>query len=158
MPSELMAYENDFFDFILARDILHHVDIPKTINEIRRVAKSGALFLVNEIYSHSITDRIRHSNIVEKVLYPKMQKWIYGEEKPYITQDERKLTELDIQEITKSLQAIEFKKYFNFLVTRIIPDDYLIRSKIDRLLLIALKPLAYLIPCRVLFAGHIAKT
>ena len=76
---------------------------------------------------------------------------------PYITEDERKLTELDIQAITKSLQTLEFKKYFNFLVTRIVPDRYETLSKIDRALLIMLKPLAHLLAGRILFSGHISK-
>ena len=73
MPAESLKYERDTFDVIVARDILHHVNIPLAINEIRRVAKPRALFIVNEIYSHSITDRIRHSVLVEKILYPRMQ-------------------------------------------------------------------------------------
>lgn len=157
MPAEALRYETDFFDFIIARDILHHVDIPRAMSEIRRVSKPGALFIVNEIYSHSLSDRIRHSVLVEKILYPRLQRFIYGEGKPYITEDERKLTELDIRAITKQLQTLEFKKYFNFLVTRIVPDRYETLSKVDRVLLIMLKPLGHLLAGRILFSGHISK-
>ena len=117
MPAEALDYGSDFFDLIVARDILHHVDLAPALSEIRRVARPGALFLVNEIYSHSSTDRVRHSVLVEKVLYPRMQRFIYGPGQPYITEDERKLTEIDIREVTKSLQEISFRKYFNFLVS-----------------------------------------
>lgn len=157
MPAEALKYESGFFDFVVARDILHHVDIPRAMSEIVRVSKPGALFIVNEIYSHSFTDRIRHAPFVEKFLYPRMQKLIYGEGKPYITEDERKLTEIDIRLIEKPLQSLEFKTYFNFLVTRILPDRYPILAKIDRVLLRILKPIAPFLAGRVLFSGHISK-
>lgn len=157
MSAESLKYKSDFFDFTLARDILHHVDIPRAMSEIRRVSKPGATLIVNEIYSHSFTDRIRHSSLVETVIYPKMQKLIYGPGKPYITEDERKLTEQDIQAITKSLDTLVFKRYFNFLVTRIIPDRYEIFSKVDRILLIVLKPIGHLLAGRILFSGNISK-
>lgn len=153
MPAETLQYNSDFFDLIIARDILHHVDIPQAMSEIVRVSKPEAIFIVNEIYSHSITDRFRHSALVEKLIYPRMQQFIYGRSKPYITEDERKLTELDIQVIMKSLETLTMKKYFNFLVTRIVPDTYVSLSKFDRFLLIVLKPLAHLLAGRILFAG-----
>lgn len=157
MPAESLIYENNFFDFVIARDILHHVDIPRTMSEIRRVSKPNALFIVNEIYSHSFTNRIRHCALVEKILYPRMQRFIYGAGKPYITEDERKLTELDVQAITVSLRPLEFKKHFYFFVTRIVPGRFETLSKIDRILLIILKPLAHLLAGRVIFSGHISE-
>ncbi len=157
MPAEKLIYEDSFFDFVIARDILHHVDIPRAMSEIYRVSRSGALFVANEIYSHTITDKIRHSALVEKILYPKMQRLIYGPSKPYITEDERKLTETDIKSITKLLQDIEFKQYFNFLVTRIVPDRHETLAKVDRLLLIMLKPFGHLLAGRIIFSGRIVK-
>lgn len=157
MPAEKMLYEDNSFDYILARDILHHVDIPRTMGEIVRVAKPGAVFLVNEIYSHSLTDKIRHSTLVESVLYPKMRRLIYGPGKPYITEDEKKLSEYDLQEIMKPLQPRIFTKYFNFLVTRVIPDRFETLAKFDRLLLRILHPIAHLLAGRVLFSARILK-
>ncbi len=157
MPAETMRYEDDSFDYIIARDILHHVDISSTMREIVRVAKPNAVFVVNEIYSHSLTETIRHSRFVEKFLYPKMCRLIYGPGKPYITEDERKLNELDMHEIRKPLQPPLFLKYFNFLVTRIFPDQLEILAKIDRMLLRILKPLGPLLAGRVLFSARIDK-
>lgn len=157
MPAESLTYSDNFFDLIVARDILHHVDIPKSITELRRVAKPGAIFIANEVYSHTFTDRIRYSVLVEKVLYPRMQRLVYGGSKPYITEDERKLNEHDIQEIMKQLTDIELKKYFNFLVMRILPDRFEVLSKIDRMLLVILKPIAQFFGGRILFAGHFIK-
>lgn len=157
MSAEQLKYESNFFDCIVARDILHHVDIPLAMNEIIRVAKPNALFIVNEIYSHSVTYRIRHSNIVERVLYPLMQNLIYRGKKPYITQDERKLNELDIKIIQKPLRSLALNKYFNFLVTRIVPDGIPIVSKLDRISLMLLAPFAKFIAGRIFFAGRFSK-
>ncbi|WP_275098480.1 class I SAM-dependent methyltransferase [Sedimenticola hydrogenitrophicus] len=157
MAAESLAYEDNFFDVIIARDILHHVDIPLAIREIKRVAKPGGLLIVNEIYSHSITNRIRQSAFVERFLYPKMQRLIYGADTPYITQDERKLTELDIEEIVKNSNKPNSEKYYNFLVTRIVPDRFVAFSKVDRLLLIMLKPIAHFLAGRIFFSIQIAK-
>jgi ubiquinone/menaquinone biosynthesis C-methylase UbiE len=158
MPAEKMSYADNSFDYILARDILHHVDIPNTMSEIVRVAKPDAIFLVNEIYSHSLTDKIRHSTLVEKVLYPKMRRLIYGPAKPYITEDERKLSESDLQQIMRPLQPRLFTKYFNFLVTRVIPDRFEILAQLDRLLLRMLHPIGHLLAGRVLFSARILKS
>lgn len=157
MPAENMAYEADRFDYILARDILHHVDIQETMREIVRVAKPGAVFVVNEIYTHSLADRIRKSALVDKTLYPRMRRLIYGPGQPYITEDERKLSEDDLAQISRPLQPRLFTKYFNFLVTRVIPDRFDTSAKLDRLLLRLLHPIGHVLAGRVLFAARIAK-
>ena len=157
MPGEQMRYMDDSFDYIIARDILHHVDIPLTMKEIVRVARPGAVFVVNEIYSHSITDKIRHSSLVEKVIYPRMFRLIYGPGKPYITEDERKLSEHDLRVITDHLQPRQFMKYFNFVVTRLVPDSYELLCKVDRMLLRIMKPIAPFLAGRVLFSARIKK-
>ena len=83
-----------------------------------------------------------------------MQRMIYGEGKPYITQDERKLNEVDIREIEKPLHARDLDKHFNLLVTRIVPDRFEFLAKIDRLLLVILKPFARFLSGRIFFSPH----
>ena len=95
--------------------------------------------------------------MVEKIIYPRMQRFIYGAGNPYITENERKLNELDIQEISKPLEPLKLNKFFNFLTTRIVSDRYRTLSKIDRILLIMLRPLGHLLAGRILFSGHISK-
>lgn len=157
MPAEKMQYADSSFDYIVARDILHHVDIPLTMKEIQRVARSDAIFVVNEIYSHSITEKIRRSRLVEKIIYPRMRKLIYGSGKPYITEDERKLSEVDLMEIDKFLREQEFLKHFNFIVTRLVPDRLEFLAKLDQLLLRVLRPIGSLLAGRVLFSARIRK-
>jgi ubiquinone/menaquinone biosynthesis C-methylase UbiE len=155
MPAEKLEYKNNYFDLVVARDILHHVDISKSINEILRVSRPGAIFCFNEVYSHSITNRIRYSNFVDKWLYPKMASFVYGGKKPYITADERKLNEQDIKIITASMAKPEIEKYFNLLIGRLIPDNYLFLVKLDRVLLYLLSPIAKFLGARILIAGRL---
>jgi hypothetical protein len=86
-----------------------------------------------------------------------MRRLIYGPGKPYITEDERKLNELDLKEITKPLQPNQFEKHFNFLVTRIVPDTFEFAAKLDRLLLRVFKPIGRLLAGRILFSARVAK-
>ena len=157
MPAETMLYADASFDYIVARDILHHVDIPLVMQEICRVAKPNAVFVVDEIYSHSITDKLRHSALVEKIIYPRMRKFIYGPGIPYITEDERKLNEGDLKLIMKPLQKPEFFRYFNFIVTRLVPDRIDFLAKLDQLLLRLLRPIGSFLAGRVLFSARIRK-
>lgn len=158
MPAEALHYENNTFDLILSRDIFHHVDIPQAMHEIVRVARPGARLVVNEVYSHSITNKIRYFRPVDSFLYPKIQEIIYGQGTPYITEDERKLDEFDLTQIMGSLEPCRFVKYFNFLVTRVIPDRFETIAKADRLLLRSVHPIAHLLAGRVLLSGRIAKS
>lgn len=157
MTAEKLEYESDFFDCIVARDILHHVDIPQTMREVVRVSRKGALFVVNEVYSHSVLDRIRHSRIVERYLYPRMQSIIYEGEKPYITEDERKLTEWDVGQVVACLERLQMEKHFNLFVNRVIPSKYTILYKIDRAMLVMMRPIARLLAGRIMFAGAVRK-
>lgn len=157
MPAERMRYPDSVFDYIVARDILHHVDILSTIKEIVRVAKPNALFIVNEIYSHSLTERIRRSTFVDKIIYPRMCRFIYGPGKPYITEDERKLSEQDLKQIMTSLSKPTLFRHFNFIVTRLVPDRYTSFAKLDQLLLRALRPMGLLLAGRVLFGARVNK-
>lgn len=154
MPAEALRYEDVSFDMILARDILHHVDIPATMRELQRVARPRALFVVDEIYSHSITEVVRRSGLVARVLYPRMQKLIYGTATPYITEDERKLSEADMAVITAPLEPPLLRKYFNFVVTRLVPDRFDSVAKIDRMILRAAGGLGKVLAGRVLFVAR----
>ena len=157
MPAERLAYADSMFDLILARDILHHVDIPLAMAQIVRVAKPGALFIADEIYSHSVTDTVRHSRFVEKFLYPRMQRFVYGQNKPYITADERKLTQHDVAMVMAALHPPELKRYFNFIATRLLPDRWDIVGKADQILLRMLRPFAPILAGRILLAARVAK-
>jgi ubiquinone/menaquinone biosynthesis C-methylase UbiE len=155
MPAEKMTYDTGVFDIVFCRDILHHVDIPKTMNEISRVTKLGGVLVIDEIYSHSLTDVVRHSWLVERVLYPAMRPFIYQEKINYITEDERKMTERDIAIVRSYVDKPLYCKYFNFFVTRIVPDKFVALSKLDRTFLRILGSAGKYLAGRIVFAGHV---
>jgi SAM-dependent methyltransferase len=155
MPCEKMTYEADTFDIIFCRDILHHVDIHATMKEITRVARPGALLVVDEIYSHSITDRIRHSWFVERFVYPMVRKWIYRGKIFYITEDERKMTEDDIDLVKSYIEVLLFRKYFNLISARFVSDTVAYIAKADRACLYILGPLGRYLGGRATFAGYL---
>ena len=59
--------------------------------------------------------------------------------------------------IFKSLDEIFLRKYFNFIVTRIVPDEYDLLNKIDQIILTSMKPIAHFLAGRILLAGQIKK-
>ncbi len=157
MPAENLAYDDEVFDYVIANDILHHVDLPAAIKEIRRVSKGGALVVGNEMYSHSCTERLRRSRIVEDYIYPRMRNFVYGDEEPYITRDERKLTEKDVKILGGHLSDLTCD-YFNIISTRLLPERFTLTCKADRVLLKVLAPIAHLLGARVVFTGKVTKS
>ena len=158
MAAESLQYPDHHFDMVLCRDILHHTDIPEALREIRRVAKPGGLFLVNEVYSHSLTNIIRHSPLVNKIIHPLAWRYIYlNSPKPYITQDERKLDEDEIRMIAATMREVEFERHFNFLAGRIFPARVPLTSMLDQILLFLLRPWGRLLAGRIILAGHFSE-
>lgn len=156
-PAESTPYRDSMFDCIFVRDILHHVSIEETMREIARVSKPGADFILNEIYSHSATNVVRHSGVVDRFLYKRMQRFVYGGAKPYITADEKKLDERDIDIICRAVVPDEWL-YFNLMVTRIVPGKSDLASKLDKYILAALGPASRYLAGRVVMFGRIRKS
>ena len=156
MPAERLDYPDDHFDLIVARDILHHVEIPAALAELRRVARPGARMLVNEVYTHSAVDRIRHSRFVREVLYERMVRLVYGERRPYITADERKMDERDMRLVRESLD-VDFERHFDLLVNRVLPADVTALNVLDFLLRNASQRFARRLGGRALLAGRVRK-
>jgi hypothetical protein len=123
------------FDLVFYNDILHHVDISRTLGEARRVLKSGADVVVNELYTHSSIQRIRNSALITKVLYPRVVKLIYGSDNPYITADERKLDERELDRLGSMLTDVKMQ-FFLLMEGRLFPGGrWPALSRFDRALL-----------------------
>jgi 2-polyprenyl-3-methyl-5-hydroxy-6-metoxy-1,4-benzoquinol methylase len=155
MPAEAMTYADDTFDAVVFVDILHHVDIAATMAEVVRVLKPGAQVIGDELYTHSSLQRIRESSVVRGNLYPLMQRWIYGEEKPYITEDEHKIDEHEFALVTARLERVE-TDWFNMVEGRLYPSRLIWASRIER---VAMRPLGAFAPYlagRVVFSGRLA--
>jgi hypothetical protein len=86
-----------------------------------------------------------------------MQRMIYGPGKPYIKEDERKLSESDLKEIASPLKSTQFEKHFDFVVTRLIPDRFDVLNKANALLLVLLWPIGRFLAVRLLFSARIGK-
>jgi ubiquinone/menaquinone biosynthesis C-methylase UbiE len=103
-PAEKTIYPDQFFDAVWFLDILHHVDIPATVREMRRVLKPGALIIGDELYTYSLLDKVRQHRLIANWVYPRMQRFIYGEERPYITEDEHKIDEREFAIIASAFR------------------------------------------------------
>lgn len=156
MTSESMGYPDNFFDVVLFVDILHHVDIPATMREIRRVLKSGGIVIGDELYTHSSLQWMRDSRLVAKGIYPLMQRWIYGSDTPYITEDERKINQREFQVIRDSLLHCNID-YFGILEGRLFPNTMTWSARADRFAMRILRPIAPLLGGRVVFSGEVRK-
>lgn len=154
---EDLDYADDSFDLVFLLDIMHHVDIPASVREIHRVARNGAILLGNELYTHSfLQKKVRESWLVDKVLYKRMVRYIYGSDRPYITEDERKIDEHELMLMTGLCRDTDLY-YFNTLVTRVLPDNGSIFAKTDQLVTRGLGPVGRFAAARVVFEGRIVK-
>lgn len=157
MPAETLSYPNDFFDLVFFNDILHHVNLPIAVSEAQRVLKPGGRIIANELYTHSMLQKIRESHIVMDFLYPHMVRFIYGTENPYITQDERKINEHELKTLTDIMRPDSLhKKYFQFLAGRIFPARRRV-EKIDRVLMTMVGSAGSILAGRVVLAGTVVK-
>lgn len=157
MPAEHLIYPGDFFDLIYFNDILHHVNIPAAVTEARRVLKRGGKIVANELYTHSLLQRVRESRFVSGFLYPRMVRFIYGTDKPYITEDEHKIDEHELAVLTDALQGNSVhRRYFLLLGGRILPASQAV-EKFDRVLLAPISSAGRTFAGRVVLSGVVAK-
>ncbi len=153
-PCETLPYPDNSFDMIVFLDILHHVDIPKTLSEAQRVLKPEGKIVISEPYTHTVTQRLLRKNmLVEKVLYPALKKFIYQTDKPYITEDERKLNNKEVDFLKSRIEMEKFS-YFYIILTRLVPSRFAWFARIDRLICKALGPLGYYLGARFLMVGQ----
>ncbi len=157
MPSEAMIYPDDFFDLVFFNDILHHVDIPATAAETRRVMKPGGVAVANELYTHSTLQKLRESRFISKFLYPRMSRFIYGTDQPYITEDEHKIDERELAVIEAILQPGIQRRFFLFLGGRVVPAGWTAMAKLDSAFLNVTEGLGRLFAGRVVLLGVVRK-
>jgi ubiquinone/menaquinone biosynthesis C-methylase UbiE len=149
-----MTYADRQFDIVLAHDILHHVEIEKTMSEVVRVSKPSARFVINEVYTHSSIDNVRHSWLVNRFLYKPMKRVVYGKSTPYITPDERKMNELDMDKV-RGIIDIDRERFFDLTVNRVLPANVGFLNKVDTALLNSSNWIGRRLAGRILIVGSI---
>lgn len=157
MPAETLAYDDDFFDIVFFNDILHHVTIPAAVAEARRVARPGALVVVNELYTHSALQRVRDSRLVAARLYPRMVKRIYGTEDPYITEDEHKIDEAELAVVESMMGPGIRRRYFMLVAGRLVPPYHTPAQKFDVKVLNSAPAIGRLLAGRIVVSGTVGK-
>lgn len=106
--AEELPYGDDTFELIVGIDILHHVDIKKSINECYRVLKPGGKAFFREPVEVPLLDRIRETKLVQ-LFAPKQASF-----ELHITEDERKLNKIDDDLIKSIFPKIKRHYYFFF--------------------------------------------
>lgn len=155
MPAESMAdYPAASFDMVIFVDILHHVDIAPTLAEVVRVMTPGGTIIGDELYTHSMLQRVRTSAAVEKFAYPAMQRWIYNGQKPYITPDEHKIDEDEFALVMACMDGAHVA-YFGLAEGRLFPSRMMWASKIDRMAMRAAGRIGARLGSRVVFSGTV---
>jgi 2-polyprenyl-3-methyl-5-hydroxy-6-metoxy-1,4-benzoquinol methylase len=151
MPAEKLDYPTACFDVVVAVDILHHCELRPVLKELARVSRVGAIWIIDEIYTHSRLQALRECRIVTRFVYPLVSRIIY-EGKPYVTEDERKLTEGDVSAIREYISVFSLE-YFEAVVRRILPETRL-AAKCDRWCMRLMKPLAPVLAGRFVLLGR----
>lgn len=106
--AETLPYPNDYFDFIAGIDILHHIDIAKSVSECKRVLKPGGVAIFREPLEVPFLDFLRNTWLV-KLFAPKKKSF-----ELHITEDERKLNSTDVEIINNIFPNMLLKRYFLF--------------------------------------------
>ena len=104
--AEKLPYPDNHFDFIAGVDILHHVDIARSVEECKRVLKKGGVAIFREPLEVPLLDFIRNTRLV-RMFAPKEKSF-----ELHITEDERKLNNKDIEIISKIFPEVELRRYF----------------------------------------------
>lgn len=106
--AERLPYKDNHFDLIAGIDILHHVDIKAAIKECRRVLRPGGVAIFREPLEVPILDWIRNTRLV-RMLAPKEKSFDL-----HITEDERKLNQMELEDIKKIFPQMKIRKFFLF--------------------------------------------
>jgi SAM-dependent methyltransferase len=104
--AESLPYPDNSFDLIVGLDILHHVDIEATIRECRRVLAPGGRAIFHEPVEAPIFERLRNS-VLGRWLVPKTASL-----ERHVTQDERKLTKVELRLIRHLCPDTEIRPFF----------------------------------------------
>lgn len=113
--AEEIELPSNTFDVVVGIDILHHVDIEKSLLEVKRVLKDNGIAVFREPIEAPLIDKIRQTKLMRS-LFPNTPSLEH-----HITPDERKLNSADLKLIKdifpdviieRSLTLARFDKFF----------------------------------------------
>lgn len=94
MDAENMSFENNYFDLVFGRGIIHHLDLEKSFSEISRILKTGGIAIFMEPLGHNwILNKFRQKT-------PELR-----------TPDEHPLLFRDFKLCRKYFSSVEIKLY-----------------------------------------------
>ena len=102
---ERLEYDDETFDVVIGVDILHHVDIEHSVGECLRVLKPGGSAIFKEPVQVPVFDPLRESAF---------GRWLLPKDRSlerHITEDERKLTNQDLQTIRRLCGRMTVKRF-----------------------------------------------
>ncbi|MCF6276845.1 MAG: methyltransferase domain-containing protein [Candidatus Magasanikbacteria bacterium] len=117
-PAENTNFQDNFFDIVFINVSLHHLEVEKALNEIKRILKPNGIFVTIEpfVFSNTI-QKIRTSKLIVR-LYPIRQE----------TPTERILFQNDLKLIQNIFSTVEYKPYriFSLFILKIKPLFFLL--------------------------------
>jgi len=105
--AEHLNYPDDSFDVVVGVDILHHVEVVPSVAELLRVLRPGGTALFREFVEVPAFDGIRNTGLVRR-FFPKEK---HQDACLYTTEDERKLTDYDIESIRALCPALRETRF-----------------------------------------------
>ena len=106
--AETLDYADEYFDVVTGINILHHVDIKKSLPECLRVLKPGGIAMFHEPVRAPIFDIVRETKF-GTWLVPKKASF-----ERHITEDERKLNSNDLKLLKSFGSECSFERFLLF--------------------------------------------
>lgn len=106
--AEKLPFQSESFDVIVGIDILHHVDISQSMQEIKRVLRKDGLAIFREPVDVPFFEWIRNTKLV-KTFFPNTPSL-----EAHITEDERKLNQIDFAMIKEHFPDMKIKRSLVF--------------------------------------------
>ena len=107
-PAETLSYPDEHFDVVTGINILHHIDIARSLAECQRVLKKGGIALFHEPVRAPIFDILRESKVGISIVSKE------ASFDRHVTQDERKLNSGDLELIRKFGTSCSFERFLLF--------------------------------------------
>lgn len=109
-PAEALEYSPESFDIVVGVNVLHHIDVEKSMKEVARVLKKGGLAIFKEPLQTPVRDRIRNSRL-GRWLVPKGTKSIPKKLKYELGPGEHMLNDHDFAIIRRYFSKLTIEKW-----------------------------------------------